>query len=78
MSVCQASGARPIHLAAGYGRCRLSDACAVVDAARRHRLASSAEDLDAGDCGLIETRDSPVFMRLLWMIFIVFYGILPS
>ena len=31
---------------AGYGRNRLSDACAVVDAARRHRLAPTEEDLD--------------------------------
>ena len=34
------------RLASGYGRNRLSDACAVVDVTRRHRLAPAAEDLD--------------------------------
>jgi len=52
--VCQASGARAIHLAAGYGRNRLSDARAAFDAARRHRLAQAGEDLDAGGRGLID------------------------
>src|ERR1700735_82596 len=67
VSVCQAPGARAIHLAASYGRNCLSDACAVVDAARRHRLAASAEDVDAGDRGLIDMRDSPLSMHLLLM-----------
>ena len=64
MSVCQASGARAIYLAAGYGRNCLSDTGAAFDAARRHRLAPAAEDLDAGDRGLSDKCDSPLFMRV--------------
>jgi len=56
----------------------LSDACAVVDAVGGHRLAQAAEDLDAGDCSLIDTRDSPLFIGFLWMISFSPYGILRS
>jgi hypothetical protein len=55
------------HLAAGQGWHGLFDKGAVVDAVGRDRLAAAAEDLDAGDRGLVDKRDSPVFMRLLWM-----------
>ena len=65
-------------MAAGYRRDCLSDACAVVDAVGRHRLAQAAEDLDAGDCGVSNKSYSPVFMRVLWMISTLFRGILPS
>ena len=58
-------GARTIHLAAGYGRNCLSDACAAFDVTGRHRLAQAAEDLDAGDRGLSDKCDSPLFMRVL-------------
>ena len=51
-------------------------ACAVVDAVGRHRLAPTAEDLDAGDCGVSNKSYSSLFMRLLWMISTLFYGIL--
>ncbi len=68
LPVCQAIGARPIHLAAGYGRHCLPDPCAAFDAARRHRLAQAGEDLDAGDRGLIDQRDSSVFMQIFWCI----------
>ena len=54
-----------VHLAAGYGRNCLSDPCAAFDAARRHRLAQAAENLDARDCGVSDKCDSPVFMRVL-------------
>src|SRR5580658_55139 len=67
MSVCEASGARTINLASGHGRNCLPDACAAFDVTRRHRLAPAAEDLDAGDRSLIDTCDSPLFMRLLLM-----------
>jgi len=74
--VCQASGTRTIHLAASHRRNGLSDACAVIDAPRRHRLAPAAEDLDAGDRGVIDMRDSPLFMYLLLMHSDLFDGIL--
>jgi hypothetical protein len=63
--VCQAIGAGPIHLAAGYGRNCVSDASAAFDAARRYRLAQAGEDLDARDRSLIDQQDSPVFMHIL-------------
>jgi hypothetical protein len=47
LSFRQAFGERSFYLAAGYRRNCLSDACAVVDAIGRHRLASAEEDLDA-------------------------------
>jgi len=78
LSVCQASGARPIHLATSDRRHRLSESCAVVDALGRHRLAPSAEDLGAADRSVSYTRDSPVFMRLLLMHSDRSYGILRS
>jgi len=43
----------------------LPDTRAVVDVTRRHRLAPAAEDLGVGDRGLIDTCDSPLFMRVL-------------
>src|SRR5271170_2151302 len=76
MSICQAFGARTIHLAAGYGRNCLSVACAAFDVTRRHRLAPSAEDLDAGDRGLSNKCDSPLFMRVLQLFSTYFHGIL--
>ena len=54
----------------------MPDACAAFDATGRHRLAQTAEDLDATGRGLIDTRDSPLFMRLLWMHSDVIDGIL--
>ena len=44
--------------------------------AGRHRLAKTAEDLDARGCGLIDTHDSPLFMRVLSMFSTYFHGIL--
>ena len=76
--VCQASGARTIHLAASYRRHRLFDSRAVIDVTRRHRLAKAAEDLGATDRSVSYTRDSPVFMRLLLMFSTSFHGILRS
>ncbi len=78
MPICQASGARTIHLAAGHGRNRLPDACTVVDVTRRHRLAQATENLDAGDCCVSDKSYSSLFMRVLWMISILFHGILRS
>ena len=63
-------------MAAGYGRDCLSEPRAAFDAAGRHRLAQAAEDLDTGDCSVSDYRDSPLSMRLLWMISVSFHGIL--
>ncbi len=78
MSVCQAAGARTIHLAAGYGGNCLSVACAAFDASGRHRLAPATEDLDAADGGVSDKCDSPVFMRVLCMFSTHLHGILRA
>ena len=51
-SVREAIGARSVRVAAGDQRCRASYCGAVVDVARRHRLASPDTHLAAGACGL--------------------------
>jgi len=63
-------------MAASDGRDCLPESCAAFDAAGRHRLAQTAEDLDTGDCSVSDYRDSPLSMRLLWMISSSFHGIL--
>jgi len=54
----------------------LADAGAALDAHGRHRLAQAAENLDAADGGISDTRDSPVSMRLLWIFPLYFCAIL--
>jgi transposase len=49
-----------------------------LDAHGRHRLAQTAEDLDAPDRSVSYARDSPVFMRLLWIFCHRSHGILRS
>jgi len=62
--VRQASGARPLPLAAGYGRNGFSAARTAFDAPQGHRLAATAADLGAADRGVSGKCDSPVFMRV--------------
>jgi hypothetical protein len=45
LSFSEEIGARTLHLATGNERNGVLDACAVVDASGRHRLASTAEDM---------------------------------
>src|SRR5665213_2554399 len=65
-----------LHLATGYRRHGLADAGAALDAHGRHRLAQAAENLDAADGSISDTRDSPVSMRLLWIFPLYFCAIL--
>ena len=63
MSVREAFREGPIYLAAGYGRHCLPISRAAFDAARRHRLAKTAENMDASDRSMSDDAGSPVFMR---------------
>jgi hypothetical protein len=54
----------------------LADAGSALDAHGRHRLAQTAEDLDAPNRSVSYARDSPVFMRLLWIFCHRSHGIL--
>jgi hypothetical protein len=65
VSVCEALGKGPLHLATGNRRHRLSIPCPAFDVARRHRLAQASEDVDATDRRMSNDEDSPVFMRVL-------------
>jgi hypothetical protein len=67
MSVREAPGEGPLHLAAGNGRDRLSVPRPALDAARRHRLAQTAADLDTTDRRMSNDEDSSVFMLVLLM-----------
>ena len=78
MSLRQAFREREVYLAAGNGRNRLSEPCATVDAFGRHRLALSAEDLDACDCCVSDKCDSPVFMQVSYQFSSYLHGILRS
>ena len=77
----KAFGARLVHLAEGgerepvsLSRAQLSMLLEVTDwrsaSPRRHSMPQIA--------GLIDSCDSPLFMRVLWMISIMFHGILRS
>ena len=65
MSFCEAFGKGPLHLATGDRRHCLSVPRTAFDAARRHRLAQTAADVDTGDRRMSNDEDSPVFMRVL-------------
>src|SRR5260370_11990333 len=71
-------GTWPLDLGASPRRRGLADAGSAPDAHGRHRLAQTAEDLDAPDRSVSYARDSPVFMRLLWIFCHRSHGILRS
>src|SRR5260370_5327655 len=62
VSVREALGTWALHLAASHRRHGLADAGPALDAHGMHRLAQTAEDLDAADRSVSYARDSTVFM----------------
>ena len=78
MFVFEAFGERSIHLAQGGERNSFSESRTTVDAAGRHRLEKTGENISTADRGLINYGDSSLFMRVLWMISTRFHGILRS
>jgi hypothetical protein len=65
MSFCEAFGEGPFHLATGDWRYSLSIARPAFDAARGHRLAEAAEDVDTRDRRMSDDEVSPVFIGVL-------------
>jgi hypothetical protein len=68
MSFREAIRKRTLYLAPGDGRNGCTLTRPTLDAAGRYRLAQAPEDLDAGDRGMSDDEDSPVFMRLLLLL----------
>ena len=69
-------GARTFHLAASERRYGIAVAGAALDVDGRHRLAQARGNLDAAGCSISYTHDSPVSMRLLWILCRLCYDIL--